>query len=545
MKRIGFDRINRKKTVGTVVRILLAVLLPVFLFACSGNPSLQQIEKDSDNPKLAAAVLHRADSALSHGSLSDEETGRMLLAKVKAQFFMSYVTQNFPPDIDSAITAAVQKLERHDSPKLAESYYWQGMVSNLCYGRSVEGMVALENALLILPDDDPEFRARLYQQLSTVYEQLGNFDMAVRYMQQMVRLMDGRDDPVGLLVTHYDISTLFRQNGQKDSADYYLRLAIRERAKFNDKRFDIFNEVFGSYYLEQNDLPKAKYYLSHALTADGRMPEALLGLARIAWMEHRPADMQRSLHRAVSMADSLSRANGSYRATMVGFLRSLARFYNDTGAEEAELHARRRIDTVSTALERHNTRQLNEASVQERDYLARKLEQEYRYQNRLRMTFAGILVLLAGGYVFLLARRYIHRSRERLGRLQQKTYRQTHEIGKLKGQVKEYSKTQADRIIDGKPFYEAIEKGTATMEGWDKDTLERYICYARFVDPDIFATLNEKLTAKPTIFFYLWKKGYNDAEIARIMNVSNGSIRTMRYNIRRQKQQGDDTNIRT
>lgn len=27
------------------------------------------------------------------------------------------------------------------------------------------------------------------------------------------------------------------------------------------------------------------------------------------------------------------------------------------------------------------------------------------------------------------------------------------------------------------------------------------------------------------------------------MNVSNGSIRTMRYNIRRQKQQGDDTNI--
>ena len=327
----------------------------------------------------------------------------MLLAKAKAQFFLNYMTQNFPPDIDSAITAAVQKLERHDSPKLAESYYWQGMVSNLCYGKPVEGMVALENALLILPDDDPEFRARLYQQLSTVYEQLGNFDMAIRYMQQMVRIMDSRDDPVGQLVTHYDISTIFRQNGQKDSADYYLQLAIRERAKFNDHRFDIFNEVFGSYYLEQNDLPKAKYYLSHALMADGRMPDAQLGLARIAWMEHRPADAQRCLQRAVTLADSLYRADGSYRTPMVSFLRSLARFYSDTGAKDEELHARRRLDTVGTALARHNARLLNEASVQEHDYLARKLEQENQRQNRLRMTFAGIVVLLAGGYVFLLA----------------------------------------------------------------------------------------------------------------------------------------------
>ena len=543
MEQNRSDRMNRKRNENTNRNLWIAFLAIVFLAACSGNPSLRKIEKESDNPKLAAAVLHRTDSILACGSLSDEEEGRMLLAKAKAQFFLNYMTQSFPPRLDSVITTAVQKLERHDSPKLAESYYWQGMISNLCYGKPVEGMVALENALLILPDADPEFRARLYQQLSTVYEQLGNFDMAVRYMQQMVRLMDSRDDPVGQLVTHYDISTIFRQNGQKDSADYYLQLAIRERAKFNDHRFDIFNEVFGSYYLEQNDLPKAKYYLSHALMADGRMPDAQLGLARIAWMEHRPADAQRCLQRAVTLADSLYRADGSYRTPMVSFLRSLARFYSDTGAKDEELHTRRQLDTVGTSLARHNARLLNEASVQERDYLARKLEQENQRQNRLRMTFAGIVVLLAGGYVFLLARRYIRRSRERLGKLRRKTYRQTHEIGKLKGQVKEYSKTQADRIIDGKPLYESIERGTATMEGWDKDTQERYICYARFIDPDIFATLSEKLTAKPTIFFYLWKKGYNDAEIARIMNVSNGSICTMRYNIRRQKQQGDDTNI--
>ena len=169
-----------------------------------------------------------------------------------------------------------------------------------------------------------------------------------------------------------------------------------------------------------------------------------------------------------------------------------------------------------------------------RSYLIQKLDQEYRQQNRLRLTFIAIIVVLSAAYVLSWVRRYIRVSREKLGKVRQKTYKQAHEIGKLKDQVKEYSKTQADRIITGRPLYEAIEKGTATMKGWDKETLECYICYARFIDPDVFATLNDKLTAKPTIFFYLWKKGYNDTEIARIMNVSNGSIRTMRYNIRKQ-----------
>ncbi len=180
MEQNRFDRMNRKRNENTNRSLWIAFLAIVFLAACSGDPSLRKIEKESDNPKLAAAVLHRTDSILACGGLSDEEEGRMLLAKAKAQFFLNYMTQSFPPRLDSVITAAVQKLERHDSPKLAESYYWQGMISNLCYGKPVEGMVALENALLILPDDDPEFRARLYQQLSTVYEQLGNFDMAVR-----------------------------------------------------------------------------------------------------------------------------------------------------------------------------------------------------------------------------------------------------------------------------------------------------------------------------------------------------------------------------
>lgn len=84
-------------------------------------------------------------------------------------------------------------------------------------------MVALEKArLLILPDDDSEFEARLYQQLGSVYELLGNLDMAINYMHRVVALMNQRKDDVGWLF-QYNIYTLYRQDGQNDSADYYMQ----------------------------------------------------------------------------------------------------------------------------------------------------------------------------------------------------------------------------------------------------------------------------------------------------------------------------------
>ena len=78
------------------------------------------------------------------------------------------------------------------------------------------------------------------------------------------------------------------------------------------------------------------------------------------------------------------------------------------------------------------------------------------------------------------------------------------------------------------------------MKNWSRKEFECYINYARLADKEIFSLLDtnyNQLATKPTIFLYLWKKGYTDIDISRIMNVSNGSIRTMRYNIRKQQKE--------
>lgn len=96
--------------------------------------------------------------------------------------------------------------------------------------------------------------------------------------------------------------------------------------------------------------------------------------------------------------------------------------------------------------------------------------------------------------------------------------------------------TLTGKIAEGKLLFENIATGKTTMEGWSRADFDSYISYARFVDRDIFSELDkthQKLSTKPLIFFYLWKKGMTDSEIARAMEVTNGSIRTMRYNIRK------------
>ncbi|MFB9898774.1 hypothetical protein ACFFK8_13495 [Hallella seregens ATCC 51272] len=76
-----------------------------------------------------------------------------------------------------------------------------------------------------------------------------------------------------------------------------------------------------------------------------------------------------------------------------------------------------------------------------------------------------------------------------------------------------------DKIQAGKPLYEAIALGRQTMKDWGRKELECYINYARLADKEIFSLLDtnyNQLATKPTIFLYLWKKGYTDTDISRI-----------------------------
>ena len=102
--------------------------------------------------------------------------------------------------------------------------------------------------------------------------------------------------------------------------------------------------------------------------------------------------------------------------------------------------------------------------------------------------------------------------------------------------MEEMPATLTGKIAEGKLLFENIATGKTTMKDWSRADFDSYISYARFVDRDIFSELDkthQKLSTKPLIFFYLWKKGMTDSEIARAMEVTNGSIRTMRYNIRK------------
>lgn len=523
-------------------RFALTAATALLLFSCNGgNRTAQRLCTYADSLKRADEVIRTTDSLLAHTHTSRHQKALLRLAKAKAMFVKHFFSPQFPTGLDSLIDSSVATMERHGyKERLAEAHYFQGMIQSLFFGRQVEGMVALEKARLEVPDDNLDLQSRIYQQLGSVYELMGNLDMAINYMRRVIAIEKRRRDPMVIMVNSYNIHTLFRKNGQTDSADYYLRLVIRKRPKFKDPRFNVFNESFGTYYLEHHDLRRARYYYDHALRTDGRLPEVQLGLAQIARLERRPAEARRHLQLAEAMADTLFSTNQNYRMAMPYFLRRLAACHHADGNTLQELRALARLDSLSTVMNRANERLVNKATLLEQDYLARLIEKQHRREVRFTVAIIVLASLIAAILAFFFVRRLVRSYHARLYTATQRSYKQAYEIGKLKTRIEEMPIELTDKIQAGKPLYEAIALGRQTMKDWGRKELECYINYARLADKEIFSLLDtnyNQLATKPTIFLYLWKKGYTDTDISRIMSVSNGSIRTMRYNIRKQQKE--------
>lgn len=222
------------------------------------------------------------------------------------------------------------------------------------------------------------------------------------------------------------------------------------------------------------------------------------------------------------------------------FLRRLAACHHADGNTLQELRALARLDSLSTVMNRANERLVNKATLLEQDYLARLIEKQHRREVRFTVAIIVLASLIAAILAFFFVRRLVRSYHARLYTATQRSYKQAYEIGKLKTRIEEMPIELTDKIQAGKPLYEAIALGRQTMKDWGRKELECYINYARLADKEIFSLLDtnyNQLATKPTIFLYLWKKGYTDTDISRIMGVSNGSIRTMRYNIRKQQKE--------
>ncbi|MFB9898775.1 tetratricopeptide repeat protein [Hallella seregens ATCC 51272] len=318
------------------------------------------------------------------------------LAKAKAMFVKHFSPQ-FPTGLDSLIDSSVATMERHGyKERLAEAHYFQGMIQSLFFGRQVEGMVALEKARLEVPDDNLDLQSRIYQQLGSVYELMGNLDMAINYMRRVIAIEKRRRDPMVIMVNSYNIHTLFR----KKRSDRQCRLLPAPRhpraAQVQRPAFQCLQRVV-RHLLSRAPRPQTGTLLlrPRPLRTDGRLPEVQLGLAQIARLERRPAEARRHLQLAEAMADTLFSTNQNYRMAMPYFLRRLAACHHADGNTLQELRALARLDSLSTVMNRANERLVNKATLLEQDYLARLIEKQHRREVRFTVAIIVLASLIA------------------------------------------------------------------------------------------------------------------------------------------------------
>ena len=477
------------------------------------------------------------DSIFANDHPSEKTVGLLQLFKAKAMFRKYYYTIDIPTGVDSIIASSVAILEKHgDKMRIAEAYAYQGFILGTYYDRPAEALFSLERARNVVADvEQPWTNNIVYDELATIYESLDNLDMSIECVKRGLQLQKKYKVTSAIIMGNHNLNVLYDEKNQQDSAEYYFHKVMRDSANFDSTEVPQFYETFGQYYFRHNQLQRAKYYFEQ-VPLSRNLALVQLYLARIARREHRPKDERFHMAKSIHIADSLEKTSDWNRFALRRYFRKLAYYYKETGDYRQESKTLEKLDSLNEAAKVYSITVGNKANQMERDYESNLLKAQHRKQVKTMLALIVVVALVLGFLIYVGVRKSLKAVRERLNRAKQKSYQQAYQIGKLKVQMEEMPATLTGKIAEGKLLFENIATGKTTMKDWNRADFDSYISYARFVDRDFFSELDkthQKLSTKPLIFFYLWKKGMTDSEIARAMEVTNGSIRTMSYNIRK------------
>lgn len=110
------------------------------------------------------------------------------------------------------------------------------------------------------------------------------------------------------------------------------------------------------------------------------------------------------------------------------------------------------------------------------------------------------------------------------------------EIKKLKKKIEDIRKHEAETVSRGKRLHKEIADGGTTVK-WSKDDFEAFIEYFRIEYAEKAREAESrygKLTTNSLFALSLITIGFNDKDIQRIMAITPGALRTIKYRLKKQ-----------
>lgn len=447
-----------------------------------------------------------------------------------------------PIENDSLLDECAKQFEASgDHQHLAATYYYKGVLAYDLWNRKEEAIKRLKQAeQLAEKTDDEQLRNKIYEELHHVNLRAQNYLLALDYAKQFLHSSVVLGQPELICRAYDDLALDFLNLDEPDSVSYYRKECFALLERLGQQNAYYFAN-YASELIEAGQYAEARPWLMKAIELEP-MPNEYMMLGIIAQHEGDTLQARKNWEHAITFGDV---------RFMVKAYEYLAALYMERGDYQTALTLRQYADSVEEASDKQNwTEQM--ADIQ-RKYDTAVLEQKtISLINHWLIFFilALIILLILSGCLFHF-RRKAHEYRSAMDdslvkindysrkmELLQATGRGfEQEIETLRSQIDRLREATSKQLGRGKETYDLIAAGN-TPAHFDTETEQNFIDYYAFTFNTEFTSLIRQykaLSLRHTTFLVLQQMGLNDKQVQHVLDVSDTTIRSYRYRIRKAK----------
>lgn len=520
------------------VRLIIALFVSVQLFVCCTNgertnTSLVQVDSLLRGGFVDSAYI-KLGSVLPSQLRSEADSSYYFLLHAQASYRM-YKPADPMKWLDFAIRYYLKI--GHDAEKLASAYYYKGM---LLYenGDVRNGVLNLKNAEFIAAKStDTELRHKIFESLSVVNDDAGEFRMAISYAKKSLAESEKSGNVNWLAHAYNNLAVLSSKIGRSDRASYYLKMctSVLRHVPSKDKKI-VLNNV-GAYLMHTNATLAKRYFCQILQTSP--IDEAYGNLATIYMNEGNYVKADSLLRIALRSADMQIRCEAMWT------LFHLQQKRGDTSG--ALLTAEKLVAQKDSMLKMRNN--CNVQAIQ-LDFDNTKSRQ--KYERNIAIGGGLILLLLMLAVIIVLYYKYkeaktkaaisidqmrIRNYELQIADLQRNGINKEKEIKLLNRRKEALLGKHRDMLNHGYLLYSDVLANKTTVL-WRKRDFESVIEYYRLLDADFVDLIDngyDGLSAKYKFEMILEHINKSNTEIEHIMGVANGSLRSIRSRIKKKK----------
>ena len=438
----------------------------------------------------------------------------------------------------TAIDKSIKYYEaKKDLKKLARAYFDKGV----CLFENGDTKAAIacikKSEDLERRADYPLLRHLICVDMAHINTEAGAYRTALDYAMKALANAEANGNEAWRCLAYNHIVMCYHGLGVKDSMMMYAEklLLHLDRIKNKTERA-VYNTNIGYIFYETGEYYKAEPLLRRAVAI---LPEPMmqLNLAKVCNAVGKDAEAD-SL-----MKECWKNADFNVKAELLQFLGENAekgKMFEDA----ADFYRRAKVMRDSAVIKQNTEARL----VAQNDYERKSLKEKQDARSVVSAVIAVVTVLSLAVLSIILYRQRMKKVRKTLAYTKRMTERYLAELDELKKtercnfeKVKELEdkiSRQRERLAEmlerGRELCEEILNGGMTA-GWSKADFEYAVEYLRAKKPDEVRKIEQEyynLTSYSTFFLCLGLLGVKPSDAAKVLNVSQGAVRAMRFRLK-------------